>query len=380
MKKFYSTILGLAIVASLNSTAKAQITIDGTFTDWDAVAFTTNTGGGMLTGLKTSADATNIYFYVEATSSYASGTLRVYIDGDNDPSTGLASWQYGNATGSGADFIYEGPITTEASIFSHTGAGGGWGWSATPTPAQVNAIKFSSLVALAGKNAFEFSISRAALGTIGAFVNVGITDDDNASSVPVAGLPNSAYAQVSTALVLPVSFLSFDGKSENNGVKLSWSTASEKNNASFQISKSVDGKNFSKIATIAGSDNSDTQKFYSYTDKNVEAGISYYQLSQTDANGKTTPLKTISVNSDFDGLSLKLTKAGASEVELNINSPKQQNATFTLTDLTGRTVTTTTLNLVKGNQTVKVNANAKGLNIATLSTSQQVISQKYVFD
>lgn len=84
---------------------------------------------------------------------------------------------------------------------------------------------------------------------------------------------------------LPVELLEFGGTYYNTGVKLYWSTASETNNDHFEILKSFDGFNFTKIASIKGRGNSNTVVEYEYIDYDVCDTIVYYKLRQVDYDG-----------------------------------------------------------------------------------------------
>ena len=96
---------------------------------------------------------------------------------------------------------------------------------------------------------------------------------------------------------LPVELLSFTAKAEKNRVKLNWSTASEKNNSHFTIEKSVNGNNWSKLATVNGQGNSNSIQNYSYTDNYPVSGTSWYRLMQTDFDGtsETFPAQRVYV-------------------------------------------------------------------------------------
>jgi hypothetical protein len=85
---------------------------------------------------------------------------------------------------------------------------------------------------------------------------------------------------------LPVSLLSFTVSCTENGLaRLYWETASETNNYSFTLKRSINGASFEEIATLSGNLNSTITKMYSYVDAKPVNGEIYYQLSQTDVNG-----------------------------------------------------------------------------------------------
>lgn len=87
---------------------------------------------------------------------------------------------------------------------------------------------------------------------------------------------------------LPVEMVSFQATSENRKVLLNWETASERNNNFFLIEKTMDGKNWETVGKVTGAGNSAVSKEYSIYDLYPNTGISYYRISQTDYDGKTT--------------------------------------------------------------------------------------------
>lgn len=87
--------------------------------------------------------------------------------------------------------------------------------------------------------------------------------------------------------VLPVILTEFKATPQKNKVVLSWTTASEFNNQSFEIERSTDGTNFISIASIPGSGTTNSSKNYEYTDLLAMKGANYYRLKITDANNRS---------------------------------------------------------------------------------------------
>jgi len=77
------------------------------------------------------------------------------------------------------------------------------------------------------------------------------------------------------AVILPVKFLSFDAKPVNNRVQLKWSTASEKNNERFEVSRSRDAKDWQLIGSEKGKGNTDVVSSYDFADSKPLSGVSY---------------------------------------------------------------------------------------------------------
>jgi Leucine-rich repeat (LRR) protein len=98
-------------------------------------------------------------------------------------------------------------------------------------------------------------------------------------------------------VAMPVTLVSFEGKSENNQTKLTWKTTSETNNKGFEVERSADARTFEKIGFVDGSGDTREDQFYHFTDLNPFA-ISYYRLKQLDYDGKFEYSKVIAVKSD----------------------------------------------------------------------------------
>ncbi len=72
---------------------------------------------------------------------------------------------------------------------------------------------------------------------------------------------------------------------QENTIVLTWATATETNNAGFDIQKSKDGTNWEKIAWKNGQGNSTNQHDYRHIDNSPFIGINYYRLKQIDVDG-----------------------------------------------------------------------------------------------
>lgn len=84
---------------------------------------------------------------------------------------------------------------------------------------------------------------------------------------------------------LPIELTSFTARPENFGVILRWTTASERNNAYFEVERSTDLINFEPIARVAGAGNSFQTLDYEAFDSDPHMGTSYYRLRQVDGDG-----------------------------------------------------------------------------------------------
>lgn len=85
---------------------------------------------------------------------------------------------------------------------------------------------------------------------------------------------------------LPVELSSFTGRIINNNINLSWQTETEVNSFKFIVERiASENMRWINIGEVAASGNSNSYKFYSFTDKNPGSGSYSYRLKMIDNDG-----------------------------------------------------------------------------------------------
>ena len=97
---------------------------------------------------------------------------------------------------------------------------------------------------------------------------------------------------------LPVVLVSFMANATGSDVvRLAWSTALERNSASFAVERSTDGQTFTSLVTLKAAGTSSRPTAYSWVDAKLPATpeILYYRLRQTDIDATVThsPVRTV---------------------------------------------------------------------------------------
>lgn len=90
---------------------------------------------------------------------------------------------------------------------------------------------------------------------------------------------------------LPVQLAHFTAYNENGQGKLEWHTLSEASNKGFEVERSTDAANWTKIGFVASkalSGNSIQKMEYTYTDNNINADAYFYRLKQINYDGQYT--------------------------------------------------------------------------------------------
>ncbi len=110
--------------------------------------------------------------------------------------------------------------------------------------------------------------------------------------------PTSEFGLASDATnQLPVELTAFEGMFKNGEVHLSWRTASELNNAGFEVERSLDRENFAQIGFVRGAGTTSEAQSYSFVDRgSFNAEKVYYRLKQVDFDGRFEYSPIIEVN------------------------------------------------------------------------------------
>lgn len=98
---------------------------------------------------------------------------------------------------------------------------------------------------------------------------------------------------------LPVTLNYFKVKSEEKKVTLEWSTDLEINSDYFDIERSSDSKNWSRLGSVKAAGNVSVSQAYTFSDLSPLSGENYYRLKIVDLDSRYeySPIKSITINS-----------------------------------------------------------------------------------
>jgi hypothetical protein len=150
-------------------------------------------------------------------------------------------------------------------------------------------------------------------------------------------------------------------------VKVAWSTASETDNAYFDVERSLDGKAFTTIGTVGGAGTSTSLHCYGFLDVSRPVGVSllYYRLRQVNTNGKATysPVRLVILNEGGLAAQLQAYPNPAHEVvSVRVLSPVP-TAPLQVFDAMGRLVRTNQLSPVSSETSLSLEGLPAGLYI-----------------
>jgi hypothetical protein len=159
-------------------------------------------------------------------------------------------------------------------------------------------------------------------------------------------------------LVLPVEFLSFEGKPNQRKVDLTWTTASERNSDYFEVQRSVDGENYEALGQVQAMGNSQNTTAYSFVDETPYSGINYYRLKQVDMSGEAMETERISVLFRRVGMPIELYPNPAKEsISVSFETAFEGAAQWRILDMSGRIVERGSTSVSNGTNRVDLSLN-----------------------
>lgn len=157
--------------------------------------------------------------------------------------------------------------------------------------------------------------------------------------------------QVNCVSALPTEMINFAVKCQENSFtrEITWQTASESHTSHFVVKRTYDFQKWETIATIQGAGSSTETRNYELIDNEAIETEVYYQLEQFDTDGisKTFELVTSSCHRIEDVIVFP--NPTTDKFRIMINSDEEQQAVFSLYDLSGKLVYDQTQVLQKNN-------------------------------
>ena len=179
---------------------------------------------------------------------------------------------------------------------------------------------------------------------------------------------------------LPIELVDFKAKYNGSYVALDWTTSSEINNNFFTLLRSLDAEKFEEIAKVSGAGNSNSLIHYQSKDENPLNGTIYYQLRQTDFDGKTSLSDVVPVTIKGKEIAFEKVIQNRDELSLTatIQTIKNDNLQIQLFDISGQLVWN---NAIVSNEnttsfTIHTDAFATGIYMLKVSNGREFIVKK----
>jgi hypothetical protein len=197
------------------------------------------------------------------------------------------------------------------------------------------------------------------------------------------------YAVGGTEQTLPVELVAFDGQAVGENVRLTWRTATERNNAGFRVDRRVGkGENgregaWTRVGFVDGVGTTSEAQRYRFTDTGVpyEADALAYRLRQVDTNGTARLSATTTVargHVERAQLRAPFPNPAARQVTLELAVPAAAapDARLALYDVLGRRVRTVAVAPGRQTRRIDVSALSSGVYVLRLRAGSTVQTHK----
>jgi hypothetical protein len=179
------------------------------------------------------------------------------------------------------------------------------------------------------------------------------------SDDPLTVIPNdSTQVSLCNGGILPVTFVSLNAAPDPAGnILVQWHTAEELNVQYYEVSRSIDGVNFTTIGQVAATNAGS----YSFTDRSVPVTDKiFYKVTAVDITGKTFVTPVVAVNLSQKQFAITVTPNPFQDnIKLQILSSEQQAATVRIFDGEGKLYQSYQLNVQKGSSVTELNNTAQ---------------------
>jgi Leucine rich repeat len=168
-----------------------------------------------------------------------------------------------------------------------------------------------------------------------------------------SAIPTMVLKSALSIDILPVTLAAFSAQNNGSQVLLSWNTATEINNAYFEVERSFNGLTFTKVGTVAAQ----ASFKYQFTDYLTAAfGKVYYRLKQVDNNGAYayTNVLVVSANSDNNKVAVA-PNPFINKLSVAVKLAQAQTVTIRISDANGKVWVSKKQSVQAGDNLVLIN-------------------------
>ncbi|RAK68250.1 T9SS type A sorting domain-containing protein [Hymenobacter edaphi] len=185
---------------------------------------------------------------------------------------------------------------------------------------------------------------------------------------------------------LPVELLAFTAERRGPDALLRWATASETNNAGFEVEASSDGRAFRRLSTVGGHGTTTQRHDYEYLDPQIAryaTDLVYYRLRQIDHDGKQTlsPVRTVRIEGAGFAVQALANPFGNEGLKVQVSTKTAGPATLDLHDAIGRVLLASKQELGAGSTTLLLSGAGQlpvGVYFLTVRQGKQAATLKVV--
>jgi hypothetical protein len=183
---------------------------------------------------------------------------------------------------------------------------------------------------------------------------------------------------------LPVNFTSVKAVQKNQQVDVEWTVATEANISSYDIEKSVNGRDFSKAANV-NARGSNSAATYNWIDINAAEGNNFYRIRSISQNGerKYTSIVNVKIGKANGGIVAYPNPIKERTLSLQFNNQPQGTYTLRMFNNIGQQVFSKAVKHLGGSssQTVQLSSSiARGIYQLQVTNGETTTNQKVICD
>ncbi|MBS1496154.1 MAG: T9SS type A sorting domain-containing protein [Bacteroidetes bacterium] len=243
------------------------------------------------------------------------------------------------------------------------------------TAPQYNAVyNYTGNTDVTAGNENSLALYKRADNSITSWLNSAATQDMSANTLSVSG--QSTEYILGIANILPLHLLYFTATKQEQKALLQWQTTNEINCSHFEIQRSSNRIDFTKIGSTPAANSSGTHS-YSFTDNLPVSGINYYRLVQVDLDGRFTysPIVKLEFETNSQGIHVYPNPA-ANKISIAYTG-HQKNVTLSIFDANGKQVMLKTFSN-QGLLQTDVSMLTNGVYIVLLNDEAQQTQTKFI--
>lgn len=183
------------------------------------------------------------------------------------------------------------------------------------------------------------------------------------------------------AVVLPLKLGQFNATKKTGQVELNWETLSEENTSHFEIERSTDGINWTRIGHVSAAGSSTQTQRYAYTDLSPFSATGFYRLKMADKDGIFTFSRVITVTSASEMTGIRLFPNPVREaLQVQFTVERAGTGQVYISDASGKIVYRSSLSTRPGTNTssIPVQNLSPGYYQLTMQTDNQRITGAFV--
>ncbi len=194
------------------------------------------------------------------------------------------------------------------------------------------------------------------------------------------GGSGDGYAMMDAAPLaapLPVTWLEFTGELVKEGVRLNWQTANEQNTSHFDVERSANGGEYTRIGRVQAAGNSANIRSYEFWDETPPTGVLLYRLRQVDIDARYSYSKVVMLRNTAKSIAKIGPNPTGGAFTLQIPADWGSNVEWRFYNTQGQLLEQRS-KMVSGNYTIDLSARAAGTYQLTLWKNGELAQKEWI--